>query len=318
MIKKLSSFFGVALLSLLPLGAVAQDDLDEKLKGDLHKYIHGDRSQDEYKRFGEEYIKKHPAAVLKSLNRYRSSNDSKVRWKASALSQRVGVDSIDPKIRGQVTGLLIKDMKDADNFVNQTAARNLLSYFVEDFTNASKAMLHELLMEGGVTGLTKNGLPVKYVVMVVGVAGMKEEFEYLETLVGDEDDWPRGWGTANSAAVLARARLGSEADAMRVVEHFRKIKFPRPMIGFLEELAYARHPVTIEVLMEFLESDERVPATSDIGTPAYNQFALDYLADILEGFPVKRNFPRSYTRNEVERARKWMKNKKNWINKIRR
>jgi hypothetical protein len=87
------------------------------------------------------------------------------------------------------------------------------------------------------------------------------------------------------------------------------------VLRILPHIAYIRQPEAIEFLWEYLRSDKTLPPIDGIRIP-YAQWVLHLLIPCLEGFPIQARDARNYKTEEIELARQWMTQQKEW--KIRR
>lgn len=73
-------------------------------------------------------------------------------------------------------------------------------------------------------------------------------------------------------------------------------------------MSYVRHPKTIDVIIEYLYSEERLPPVSKEDTGEhYTLRALEILSRIIKDFPVRQTNSYTYNTEDVLLARQWMK-----------
>ncbi len=256
-----------------------------------------------------------PHVALELLKPYEKDISPRVRERAYTVGWQIAKSSRYSKVRQEVTARLVKALSDPNGLVWQQASERLLDFNSADFTNVTKETIHQIFIKGD---------PVRenYIVRVIGVANMQDEMTTLKKLLIDEtkyDSVGKWYGTVGWAARLARARMGSKADIARAIELVEVVPNDVTRVTtLLRHIAYIRQSEAIKVLHRYLNSDERLPRVKETVPGArYSQYALDLLAQIIEGFPIKSVGP-NYSQSEIELAREWMKNKDNWIHSIRK
>lgn len=244
-----------------------------------------------------------PERSLDLLAPYERHDSARIRRVAYAHCFSLGVSTTDPEIRREVTLRLVHACADSDGLVWQHAAKWLRSFEEHDFMEDSKVLLHKLLMDDP---------PRRDIVLVVGVAEMREDLPRLKLLLVDEPvAWKSGPGSVSWSARLARARMGSQEDVRRAIELVKLEKDPIIRVGkLLRALAYTRQPVALEYIATFLDSDGRFPPLkkNDPGI-LYAQYAMDALARYVPSFPAKTDNIGVHTQADIIRAREWMKSR---------
>jgi hypothetical protein len=314
------TIFSISIISfvILFIATVASaqknnEDTDRRLS----QYMHDVRNR---KSISLEEAKKihgsDPQMILELLKKYYEDPSDRVRHEAILLARRIAKQKPDPGIRQEVLTRLINGLSDPSPLVHQYAGEFLLDFKSDEFTQAHKSVIKHLL---------NKEKPTHDLLLIVGVAGMKDETARLEKLLIDETKYETGnhvgkwYGTVGWAARLARARMGNKADIDRAIKVVESETDPDSRIFLLKYLAYIRQPEVIEILKKYLDSDEATPKRSiDVLQMPYAQIGIDLLADSIVNFPVTKREAGLYSKSDIELARKWMRNKENWINSIRR
>ena len=100
-----------------------------------------------------------------------------------------------------------------------------------------------------------------------------------------------GWSNSNSwGANLALLRLGQRNLIDKVIASTElEMKSTLRVVTLLKDLSYTKDMDCIKLLYKYLKSAERLPnMNGNEGFPV-KQYALEYLAESLEDFPVKPN-----------------------------
>lgn len=300
----------------LILQTVFAQELRENIHSNIKTYMNELRNNDRISIDSKDITAGETNTVLEILKSYENDTSPRVRERALTYGWSIAKDNPDPGLRREVVSRLVNGLNDPDNLVWQHAGEHLRDFNEKDFTDTTRTVLHQLFIKG-------DPERINYVIRVIGVANMKEEMDKFGELLIDEtkiDSSRLRYGSAGWAARLARARMGSKADIAHVIELVDMVPHNITRVTYLlHHIGYIRQPEAIEVLKRYLNSDERLPRVKDtVPGSRYCQYALGLLTQIIEEFPVKRNDIGIYSQSEIDQARKWMKNKKNWINSIRR
>jgi hypothetical protein len=246
-----------------------------------------------------------PKVVLKTTAPYEKDPSPEVRHLAYTLTWEAGRRG-DAAVRQQALERQLDAVADPSPLVSQHAAKRVLDFPADAFTDKSKAALRTRLAEPA---------PRREIVLAAGLAGLRDELPRLEALLIDESAYERGphsgrwYGTSGWAARLARARLGVDADTARAIELVEaEPDVVTRVTLLLKDLGYTRQPAALTKVREYLDSDERLPSTKPTapGTP-YAQYAIDVLAQYVDDFPVGRREPGLYSENQITAARDWMR-----------
>lgn len=242
------------------------------------------------------------AAAAASYLKHQNKN---VRHHAAMLVQRAAIKSTDANLRSNVTNQLIDLLDDLEALVWQHAAKGLNTFKANDFDEAADNKLRRMLRRPD---------PRREVVRLVGLADLKNQMPRLRTLLIDERQYEtptsvgKWYGTVSWNARLALARMG-DADAIDWVVSLVEGE-PNDVIRVTvlsRDLGYVGQPKTLAALGRILNSNERLSPTKvgRKGMPVW-QYAIDVLADTVDGFPVGHESPGSYTLDELTQAKNWM------------
>lgn len=242
-----------------------------------------------------------PGQVIMALTPYEEDSSPRVRYYAYTLAWQIAMQDSEPVLRRQVTEKLLQGYTDPTPLVWQHAGQYLLSFTAADFTEGAKATIRQLVTDDN---------PRRETALLAGVAGLQGQISELRALVSEETGLNSAtwYGTRGWYARLALARLGSQEDVTDVIE--RVESHPDPVIRvtrLLGDIAYTRQPAAIQLLQRYLESDERLPSLkANAPGSRYCQYALDFLAQSIEDFPVESVGP-GYSEAEIDSARAWMR-----------
>jgi hypothetical protein len=197
------------------------------------------------------------------------------------------------------------------------ASTGIFLFRADDFTTTTKQMIHGMLHGPRTSGKA---------VFACGIAQMKEEIPFLKSIMRDSKDegdvfsevkmLPIAW-----QAKLACARMGERSDIEEVIEIVKGISPQRRLVSRLRDLGYIRQPEAIQYLQGILFSDEQLPMDRDVlpgfeappplGIP-YARYAIHVLTACLEGFPNEWDAGRYYSDDEIQKARRWMLEHRDW------
>lgn len=257
----------------------------------------------------ESLVAENPESAVEELNTFVEHPDPEVRWLALKLMSIAATTSSNSSMQHDITRVLVEALHDESPLVSQHAAADLLRFDATDFTVESRARIGDLLREAP----TPSTIRVAGVAEVPGIASELERF-IDERRESESAGTPSRYGSVDWAARLARARLGSEADAELVVAAIRNERDEVLRVaGLLDDLAYTRSPMGMEVLLGYLDSTERLPqySTAAPGTQVC-QYALAAVAPMFDDFPVPLREPGAYSGTEIRAARRWLRDRVNW------
>jgi hypothetical protein len=250
--------------------------------------------------------------LLRILGAYEDDQAWVVRRLSCWYQYRLAKLQPEPKVREQVVKRLIR--ASVSKGVKQ-ANKWLLTFTAKDFNEHSKQLIREALKKEKVN---------RWHVLLCGVADMKEQLPFLGKLLIDElnhqakeqrgeegFDW---YYTTGWAARLARARMGVQSDIKKCLELEETVEdLDRRVRRLLPDVGYIRQPQAIQYLQRYLESDKRLlPVKPTVQGELYANRAMRILVGSLRNFPIAKKETHSYTLEEIETARKWMREQKPW------
>jgi hypothetical protein len=250
--------------------------------------------------------------LLRILGAYEDDQAWVVRRLSCWYQYRLAQVHPEAMVREEVVRRLVK--ASVSGSVKQ-ANKWLLTFTANDFNEDSKQLIREALKKEKVN---------RWHVLLCGVADMKEQLPFLGKLLIDElehqakeqrgeegFDW---YYTTGWAARLARARMGVESDIKKCLELVDTVEDPdRRVVTLLPDIGYIRQPQAIEYLQKYLESEKRLsPVKPTVQGELHASRAMHILIASVRDFPVKMMKTRGYRREEIEQARKWMREQKPW------
>jgi len=314
MIKK--NYFVTALCLVFILAIASSASEPNELYNDLERFFQEIKNKQVITvEINEAKFKEaNPNKLLDLLKQYDNSENEGVRVQACGFEVKLAKFHTSSVIRQKVlerlvNGLVSKD--EIDQHLNRSYSDWIMANFQEkDFTKDANSAIFEALQEKH---------PRKELIWVTGVAQLKEVLPRLEGFLIDEQQFNAKWrkigrkwySTLGWNARLARARMGIEQDinkciqlADSVEDNFFKV------YHLLPDIAYIRRPEAIEYLQQHLNSTIVLKA-GNIQEPVAS-YVLDLLADCLQDFPVEKKLGRGYSQEEIDRARRWMAQQKQW------
>jgi len=201
----------------------------------------------------------------------------------------------------------------------------LLTFGQEDFSQQSKDLIREGLAKADIDKV--GGDPS---IWLCGVANMKDQLPHLKKLLINEVAYrsdpkmrhlPKWYYTSGWAARLARARMGVEDDIVKCIQLSDSLLRPNgyfeeraniPEVKLLNDISYIAQPASIRYLQGYLQSDKKLLGPHGKPWEPVASYVLDLLARRLKNFPIKRKRARFYSLDEIQRAREWMVQQKEW------
>ena len=255
-----------------------------------------------------------PSESIRILSSFLNYPDPEVRWITIRLLAAAGRASSLQDDRRAVTDALVDALRDDSDLVWQHAATDLMWFRAPEFSPSAGAELVALVRQRATPEMIR----------VVGVADVRSATDIIDQFLDENSalelrGQPARYRSLDWAARLARARMGSEEDAKQITAEVEAERDDVLRVTkLLDDLAYTRSPEGLRVLIENLESNERLPQYSNVapGSP-YAQYALASLSRMrLEGFPVSPQEPGEFTGQQIGRARRWMATAENWQGKL--
>jgi len=301
----------VVLLNTHPAFAEEQSSVSSLLAARLEQERARNREDMVPVKFGAAQLRDANATeVLAVLSRYQNDPCWPVRHLAFRYALWLAEVQPQPATRTEVVKQLVNGfITDAD----RQAANWLLTFHAEDFSDESRALIRQSLAKER---------PSRGIVLICGVAQMKDQLPILEKMLIDEmkhqsevDKQRIGlpwYYTTGWSARLARARMGVKEDITKCLQLVETVEnLDRRVIKLLRDVGYIRQPEAIEFLQGYLESQQRLSPVKPTapGKPVAS-YVLDILIDCLKDFPVARKPGRGYKWERIEQARKWMAEQK--------
>jgi hypothetical protein len=313
---KLCVFILLVILVFQASNAVAAEnvaDLEVKLQKIMSQRRqskpHGDISDAELKTVN-------PHLLLSLLEPYEKDPVWSVRRIAYFYEIKVAHLHPTAEVRQEVTKRLVEasitgSMKQAGTW--------LMNFTAKDFGDQSKSLIRQAL-----TRANKGKVGGDPSIWLCGVANVQDQLPRLKELLIDELAYrsdpnmrhlPKWYYTSGWAARLARAHMGVEADIARCIQLVDSILRPKgyfedrvsvPETRLLENISYIAQPDSVKYLQGYLESDKKLMGPHGEPWEPVASYVLDLLIRRLKDFPIERKRGRFYSRDEIERARKWM------------
>jgi hypothetical protein len=246
---------------------------------------------------------KYGVKLLPYLEQYRNDASERVRWHAYALLWFVGKNSDSMPDRQKIVEVLAEGI--AKSSPGSVSRWWLFSFRSKDFSDASKSLIHKMLMAKK---------PKPDVILLCGVADMKSELPRLKEFLIDESDYkgPMRDIGRNWAARRARARMGVKEDIKRCIEFVEAYPDEERRVTFLlKDISYVRQPDVVEYLRKYLDSDKEILVGGCVGTISYAGYAARALAKMLPGFPGSDDQV-AYSKEKIVHFREWMSKQKEW------
>ena len=294
-LRSLMAILIVGYIPLVTLGQTGNQGIEKIIANELDSVRAGSIKANDY-----QFNASNEKQVLLFLKRYEKDPVPEVRLRVQALKAKIAMQSKDTLVRQQVAEDYVKDVSGTDQDIVQYAIARLLTFEEHDFSaKAKKSMV-------SIFNRLRNNHDF---ILICGTAQLRELIPQFKKLAAGFDRTKEGWyATTGWYASLALARMG---DAQKIDTIIAAVELELDPIlrvtGLLRYVAYTRQPDCIKLLQKYLESSERLPSFREHGKGTeFNQYALEYLARYIEGFPIKsKGF--GYYKEEIETARAFLK-----------
>jgi hypothetical protein len=240
--------------------------------------------------------------MIPALGEYLLRGTDNQQSRAVGLISLVGRRSKDRKVRTLAVKALLDYATTEGKPATRLALANLLHFSRDDFPPKADAVLEKLVRESD---------PHSEAFLLAAIVGVRSVIKDLKALAvppgpGNSLFINPGW-----SAHLALARLG-EADSLKhCIATIAAEKDCAQKVRHFEDLVFTRQDAAAKALAQYLFSEERLPGLrrGDEGT-RLALYALETMAQSVEGFPIKSEGGPSHTDTQLSAARKWVKQQK--------
>lgn len=252
------------------------------------------------------YCKQQPKQMLEALKTYETDSVVKVRSFAYSLVNFVAKNTTDSILKLEAIATLAVACGDNDYGVKTSAAKYLQNFKKAHFTVICKKTLGDIF-ENNPTGS-------KHIARLLGFLDMKDQIPALKQLANDNslvnrEKW-EGW--------LALARMGDKEAMEYVMKMIKTVPAGDDlMYQFAPDLIYTRQHAAFDFLIEILNSDKKDCTSSNpdaSGNILCGYRAMEYLAPVVEGFPLKTHASGDIDAKDykvaLQTVRQWFKQKK--------
>ena len=294
-LRSLMAILLVGCIPLVTLGQAGNQDIEKRIASELDSVRTGSIKANDY-----QFNASNEKRVLTFLKRYEHDPVPEVRQRVQAIKAKIAMQSKDTLVRQQVVEEYVKDVSSPDQDIVQYAISRLLTFGEHDFSAKAKKDIVSVFNR-----LNNN----HDFILVCGTVQLKELIPQFKKLAAGFDRTKEGWyATTGWYASLALARMGDSQKTDTIIAAVELELDPILRVTrLLRYVAYTRQPDCIKLLQKYLESSERLPSLREPGKGTeFNQYALEYLAQYLEGFPIKAKGI-GYTTGEIETARAFLK-----------
>ncbi|MTI29518.1 hypothetical protein, partial [Xanthovirga aplysinae] len=216
-------------------------------------------------------------SLLRALGAYYADSLYSVRKQAYGISTRIGLKSTVLSLRQQVVLQLLNGCEDAR--LGSRNSRNLMKFQKGDFSNKARGVLLRLITPQSpglerllrITGYLEVEGGEEVIIQLIKQGGLKAKTKW--------------------AGQLALARMGNEQAINIIMERVYQQQVNDALVyDLLPELMYTRHSLAINYMVEVLNSDDRncYPPNPDATKKILCGYrVMEYLAKVIEGFPLK-------------------------------
>lgn len=300
--KKIVLCLVIAVLCSISLFSWSQSnyqDLERMIANELDSVRAGSAKANDYR-----FTAATAVPVLNFLKKYERDPSIAVRFRIQALKTKIGMQSTDTLIRQRVVEDLLNSTTDPEESIAQYSYARVLTFNEHDFSPMAKRKI---------VALFNKHRDDRDFMLLAGKAQVKDLKPQLQSVAAGFDRKSTGWfSSVPWYACLALARMG-DAEKMDQIIAAVELELD-PVIRvtrLLSNVAYTKQPEAITLLQKYLDSTEKLPSVkaTDPGT-GFNQYALEYLAQNLDGFPIK---PRGvgYSKEEIETAKRFLRERRN-------
>ncbi|MBV4357197.1 hypothetical protein [Pinibacter aurantiacus] len=242
-------------------------------------------------------VEDRPDLLVPLLSKYDTINNSIVQQKVFECYHDYGIKSPDIKFRQKMVLKLLSGCSDTvdKSYACGTNLNYLKKFATADFNEKSKSIIRGKIIASK-----------KYIgdfSLIAGMLSLNDMMSIVEELSMKNDK--------DVQFKLALARMGNDKALNELYYFFKSLSINERLMNYEEDLMYVKQPKILQLIIEDLYSEEYYSVLEEgAKNPIiykYNQYALFILSKVIEGFPLKANYAKSYTNKEVEIARMWIK-----------
>ena len=288
-----SGRLSLVVLALLLCGAASFRPAYADVASDVATFME-EESKSKSSEALDETRKKAPREVLLELGKYLKSDERKTRLTALWMISGTGKMQKDRVARRIATQLIFKSaVGDVDSSLAGTATDLLLGFTAADFSDDMRQTLYNYMAQNRAEGKS-----ISSVATLAGVMEVPSAIGMLRELAASPQE--SSWG-----AVKALARMGDAASIQQVVARTESLEDVPGTLESLRDLVFIRQPQAVEALVRVLFSEGTYGNGGDVPTTRYAQRAVDFLAQLVEGFPIEP-LGTSSSKEQLEIARQWI------------
>ena len=239
---------------------------------------------------------------LDFVKKYEHDQSVQVRSRVQEFKAGIAMLSNDTLIRQQVVEDFFCNFTDPNSGISQYAMYILTSFKQNDFSKTAKKIMVSIFNQPNYNS---------DFLLLCATAQLKELIPQLTKLAVFFDRTKEAWySTTEWYACLAVARMGNAVKIDNMIAAVELELAPDlRVLRLLKQMAYTRQPDCLKLLQKYLESTERLPGVKETGNGTeFRQYAMEYLAQYIEGFPF--NVKPYYSKEEIETARTFLRNHK--------
>lgn len=266
----------------------------EMVRGGMHKSL---RPGDAWER-NAALLREKKEAILPHLDPYLADPNPEVRADCVRLLLGVHLLTDSSAARKQVADRLLRMA--ADNPADGKAIYpRMLIFRQSDFSEEARTAVRKKFLEY-YADREKEGAAFSSLILLEGIANIKEDAELLHKLVEEKSDdsmqakmtsgtgvW---WGKLSWQASKALARMGDAKETSRCLEMADSADPNQRVMTLFPQIAYIRQPSVVEYFKKHLFSEEMWQKPSNHSGDNLRDYAREIvgqLSDMVEGFPIE-------------------------------
>lgn len=275
----------------------SRDEVEKKIKNELDSIRLGSRKASDY-----HFDSSNEKYFLAYVKKYDNDESIKVRSRVQNFKARIALTTRDTSIRREIVDDFLSDVSNPEQIISQYALSRLLTFKQNDFSKRAKELIVQIFNQSNYR---------HDFLLICGTAQVNGLIGKIKDISKGFNKGTQGWNrTTEWYASLAAARMGvtEKVDELIAAVESESDPVAKAASG-LKYMAYTRQPKCIKLLQKYLESSDRLHGLKDddpgVGV---NQYALEYLAQYIDNFPIKRNGI-GYSQKEIDRSIIFMKQK---------
>lgn len=238
---------------------------------------------------------------------YINSKDPKKRFEAYGIIDFIAEYRSGESVSDKAYQLLATALVDQDQKIRWYYSGELTEYSAKAANDKVKTLVSQALHDPNLIN--------EHTILLAGKLKITDEPPHLSDIEKrnsrNTKDSPVYFRSLHWATQLQKSRSGDQKSTEYVIQRIKQEPEISIILYRLDDLAYTQQRAAIDLIVEFLLSDKKLPSIDGGYKEPYSNKAAIQLATVIQGFPLEETRMGFYRVKEIEEARKWMGEKRN-------